>query len=70
MAMNKIQFQLGLSMTEFFRDYGTEVQCEQVLEAMRWPEGFHCPRCDSTAHYVMRDGSRKVFQCHDCRHQA
>jgi len=70
MAMNKIQFQPGLSMTEFFRDYGTEVQCEQVLEAIRWPQGFHCPRCDGTAHYVMRDGPRKVFQCHDCRHQA
>ena len=68
MAINRIQFQPGLSMPEFLKDYGTEAQCEQALEAVRWPKGFHCPRCDSTAHYVVRDGSRKVFQCQACRH--
>ena len=69
MAMNRIQFQPGLSMPEFLKDYGTEAQCEQALEAVRWPEGFRCPRCDGTAHYVVRDGVRKVFQCAACRHQ-
>lgn len=68
-AMNRIQFQPGLSMPEFLKDYGAEVQCEQALEAARWPAGFRCPRCDGTAHYVVRDGSRKVFQCRACRHQ-
>lgn len=70
MAMNRIQFQPGLSMPEFLKDYRTEAQCEQALEAVRWPTGFHCPRCDGAAHYVVRDGSRKVFQCQACRHQA
>lgn len=70
MAMNRIQFQPGLSMPEFLKDYGTEAQCEQALEAARWPEGFRCPRCAQTAHYVLRDGTRKVFQCAACRHQA
>lgn len=70
MAMNRIQFQPGLSMPEFLKDYGAEAQCEQALEAARWPTGFHCPRCERTAHYVVRDGSRKVFQCQACRHQA
>lgn len=70
MAMNRIQFQSGLSMPEFLKDYGTEEQCEQALEVLRWPEGFHCPRCSGAAHYVVRDGVRKVFQCVACRHQA
>lgn len=70
MAMNRIQFQPGLSMPEFLKDYGTEGQCEESLEAVRWPNGFCCPRCGHTAHYVLRDGSRKVFQCNACRHQA
>ena len=70
MAMNRIQFQPGLSMPEFLKDYGTEAQCEQALEAIRWPRGFHCPRCGQEAHYVLRDGTRKVFQCNACRHQA
>ena len=70
MAMNRIQFQPGLSMPAFLKDYGTEAQCEQALETVRWPNGFCCPRCSHTAHYVLRDGARKVFQCNDCRHQA
>lgn len=70
MAMNRIQFQPGLSMPEFLKDCGTESQCEQALEAVRWPEGFRCPRCAGEAHYVLRDGVRKVFQCNACRHQA
>ncbi len=69
MAMNRIQFQPGLSMPAFIKDYGRETQCEQALEAVRWPEGFRCPRCNGTAHYVVRDGVRKVFQCAACRHQ-
>ena len=70
MAMNRIQFQSGLSMPEFLKDYGAEVQCEQALEVLRWPKGVHCPRCAGAAHYVVRDGVRKVFQCVACRHQA
>ena len=70
MAMNRIQFQAGLSMPDFLKDYGTEAQCEQVLEVMRWPSGFVCPRCSHAAHCALRDGVRKVFQCNACRHQA
>lgn len=69
MAMNRIQFQPGLSMPEFLKNYGTEFQCEQALEAVRWPQGFSCPRCHGGAHYVIRDGVRKVFQCQNCRRQ-
>ena len=35
MVMNRIQFQPGLSMPEFFEAYGAEAQCEQALEAVR-----------------------------------
>ena len=70
MAMNRIQFQPGLSMPEFLKDYGTQAQCEQALEAIRWPQGFHCPRCSHEAHYVLRGSTHKVFQCNACRHQA
>ncbi len=31
MAMNRIQFQPGLSLAEFLRDYGAEAQCEAPL---------------------------------------
>ncbi len=50
MAMNSIQFQPGMSLSEFFEQYGTERQCERALEQARWPEGFNCPRCGGTEH--------------------
>ena len=70
MAMNRIQFQAGMSMPEFMKDFATEGQCEQVLEATRWPEGFRCPRCNHENHCVLRGGTHRVFQCNACRHQA
>ena len=70
MAMNRIQFQSGLSMPEFFKRYGSEAQCAASLEATRWPGGFACPRCGNASHCVLRGGTHKVFQCNACRHQA
>ena len=48
MAMNRIQFQAGLSLTQFLEQYGTEGRCEQALEQARWPEGYRCEHCAST----------------------
>ncbi len=62
MPMNKIQFQAGVSLSEFFERYGSESQCEAALTALRWPEGFRCPRCASETHYVVGHGARKLFQ--------
>ncbi|RDY63247.1 transposase, partial [Xanthomonas oryzae] len=50
MAMNRVQFQAGLSLPAFLKRYGNAQQCEQVLEISRWPQGFVCPRCAATAH--------------------
>ena len=38
MAMNRVQFQSGLSMADFLKRYGSEAQCEVALFAARWPE--------------------------------
>ena len=46
MAMNRVQFQPGLSMAEFFERYGSEEQCEAALFAARWPSRWRCPRCE------------------------
>ena len=39
MAMNRVQFQKGLSMPEFLQRYGNEEQCEEALILARWPAG-------------------------------
>ena len=59
MAMNRIQFQTGLSMPEFFKRYGSESECAVALETAPWPGGFRCPRCDNAAHGVLRGSTQK-----------
>jgi hypothetical protein len=64
MPQNRIrQFQPGMSLDEFFSRYSSEAQCEAVLEAARWPAGFVCPDCGSTAHALFLVGGHKVWQC-------
>ncbi len=70
MAMNRIQFQAGLSMAECFERYGTEPLCTAAPERARWPDGFRSPRCGGAAHCILHRGARKLFQCNACRHQA
>jgi len=69
MKMNRIQFQAGMSLSQFLADYGSESQCEAVLEKSRWPQGFQCPRCKAMEHSSYRRGRVKVFQCRACRTQ-
>ena len=69
MAMNRIQFQPGMSLFELFQRFGTETQCEAALEQARWPQGFRCPRCGGGAHCVLGVRARKTFQCNTCHHQ-
>ena len=69
MAMNRVQFQPGLSMAEFLNRYGSEEQCEAALVASRWPRGFACPACGSGTHGTFVRGGRRYWQCKGCRHQ-
>jgi len=69
MSINRVQFQSGLSMPNFIKQFGTEEQCELELETVRWPMGFVCSHCDHSGCSVFKVGSRKTFQCQNCRHQ-
>ncbi len=69
MAMNKIQFQHGMSLPEFLRGFGTEAACAQAVMAARWPNGFSCPKCGEEAHCVINVNSRPLFQCNGCHRQ-
>lgn len=69
MAMNRIQFQPGLSLPEFHRQFGTEDQCRTALERTRWPHGFRCPHCRHAAYYRIQGRTHPLFQCAACRKQ-
>jgi hypothetical protein len=70
MAMNRIQFQPGMSMVSFFAAYGSESLCHAALEKARWPEGFRCPRCGQAHHSRHERGGQLLLQCSAFRHQA
>jgi transposase-like protein len=70
MAMNRIQFQPGLSLPQFMELYGTEEKCEAALDKTRWPNGFQCPRCEGKEYGLIGGRRHKRYQCQSCRHQA
>ena len=67
MARNPVQFQKGLSLSEFNGRYGREEQCHAALIEMRWPDGFICPKCGGRKHSYAK--ARRIFQCSACRTQ-
>jgi len=69
MAINRVQFQAGLSMAEFMQRYGTQAQCLAALRQARWPEGFRCPRCQHARCSIFEREGRGYWQCCRCRHQ-
>ncbi|MGH8115417.1 MAG: IS1595 family transposase [Rhodanobacteraceae bacterium] len=69
MAMNRVQFQKGLSMAEFMAHYGTEAKCRRALYHARWPRGFRCPACGDRRRSSFRRGRQIYYQCRACGHQ-
>jgi len=67
MARNPIQFQAGLSLSAFLKDYGTEDQCWEAVRSARWPDGFACPHCGCRRHSFYE--ARRLFRCADCKTQ-
>lgn len=69
MAMNKIQFQSGMSIQALQRLYGTEAQCEAALTQARWPNGFVCPACGASHAVSFRLHGKPGWECLDCGKQ-
>lgn len=69
MPINRIQFQPGLSMREFFDRYGTEANCQAALQAARWPQGFACPECGGSARTSFVRQGLRYWQCGACGRQ-
>lgn len=70
MARNLVQFQKGMSMTEFMATYGSEANCRAALAAVRWPQGFRCPSCHSELFSTHHRDRQTLWQCCRCRHQS
>lgn len=55
------------TLLELERRFATEPACRAYLFALRWPDGFICPRCGSRGGWAM---TRKLWLCGQCRYQA
>jgi transposase-like protein len=54
-------------MAEFDRRFATEEACRQFLAALRWPDGFRCPRCSSGRSSWLTQ--RGLMHCQECDHE-
>jgi transposase-like protein len=55
------------TLLELEKRFSSEEACREYLEALRWPRGFACPRCQARE-YWMGSRSRKI--CIGCGYQA
>jgi len=51
---------------EFLSRFKTDDDCWNYLFALRWPDGFCCPKCNSPKYYL---NNRKIAECNNCGHQ-
>lgn len=55
-------------LLEFERRFGTTEACRAYLAALRWPDGFRCPRCGSERGWPRKAGG--LIECAACRYKA
>jgi transposase-like protein len=57
----------SINLVQLIERFQDEDACRDYLEALRWPTGAQCPRCESLS--VSRIYSRGLYDCNACRHQ-
>lgn len=54
------------TMMEFEERFATEALCREYLYQLRWPEGFHCPKCKGSVAWTT---NRDLYHCGQCGFQ-
>jgi transposase-like protein len=55
------------TLKQLMKDFDTDKECRDVLEALRFPSGVACLRCGSER--ISRITTRKQFACGDCNYR-
>ena len=55
-----------MTFDEFVKQFITEEQCRDYLFHLRWPNGFTCPHCNGTEHWLINE---KLYECRGCKRQ-
>lgn len=67
MASRKPTFTQDMNLVQLIEDFGSEDKCRRYLEALRWPHGVRCIRCQSPK--ISRIKTRDQFDCDACGYQ-
>ena len=54
-------------LCKLIEDFGSEQKCRTYLEALRWPKGISCPKCQSVK--ISAILKRDKYDCDSCRYQ-
>ncbi len=57
----------GLTLAEFFRKFPDDATAEAWFAKTRWPDGPHCPDCDSERVQSGAAHPTMPYRCRDCR---
>ena len=55
------------TLLELERRFATEEACRQYLFALRWPQGWSCPRCGGRRGWAL---GRALWRCQECRYES
>src|SRR5439155_25157118 len=67
MAQRATEVRGDMNLVKLIEQYGDEDRARACLERIRWPNGVHCPRCDSDK--ISRVTKRNQYDCDSCRYQ-
>ena len=56
-----------MTFDEFIKRFLTEEQCEEYLYALRWKDGFECPKCNYDKCWKTK---RHLYNCAKCGYQS
>lgn len=56
-----------INLVNLIQKFNCDGKCRTYLEALRWPDGVECPRCQCQT--VSRIEDRDQFDCNACRYQ-
>jgi len=57
------------SLIDFQKRFPDDAACAAYLRELRWPDGFHCPRCEHHEAWELKT-KPWTYECRSCRHQA
>ena len=69
MSQRGFQFQIGLSLIDFTKKFGTEKKCRRHFESQKWPQGFRCRHCNCLEYSLSCRATQQIYHCRKCRKQ-